>query len=65
MIKTANVPANVFDKLHSTVPYRKKEDVMKNINIDLRGLNPAPITPFTREGAVDYAACKKTRQLAG
>ncbi|GAB7197372.1 dihydrodipicolinate synthase family protein [Dickeya oryzae] len=32
---------------------------MKNINIDLRGLNPAPITPFTREGAVDYAACKK------
>ncbi|WP_226067485.1 dihydrodipicolinate synthase family protein [Dickeya zeae] len=32
---------------------------MKNINIDLRGLNPAPITPFTRDGAVDYAACKK------
>ncbi|AJC67523.1 dihydrodipicolinate synthase family protein [Dickeya ananatis] len=29
------------------------------MNIDLRGLNPAPITPFTREGAVDYAACKK------
>ncbi|PWC09202.1 dihydrodipicolinate synthase family protein, partial [Brenneria corticis] len=22
-------------------------------------LNPAPITPFTRDGAVDYAACKK------
>ncbi|MCL2897699.1 dihydrodipicolinate synthase family protein [Brenneria tiliae] len=32
---------------------------MKNINIDLRGLNPAPITPFTPDGAVDYAACKK------
>ncbi|WP_042872582.1 MULTISPECIES: dihydrodipicolinate synthase family protein [Dickeya] len=32
---------------------------MKDINIDLRGLNPAPITPFTRDGAVDYAACKK------
>lgn len=32
---------------------------MKNINIDLRGLNPAPVTPFTREGAVDYAAIKK------
>ncbi|UJR56667.1 dihydrodipicolinate synthase family protein [Dickeya zeae MS1] len=29
------------------------------MNIDLRGLNPAPITPFTRDGAVDYAACKK------
>lgn len=32
---------------------------MANINIDLRGLNPAPVTPFTRDGAVDYAAIKK------
>ncbi|MCL2892450.1 dihydrodipicolinate synthase family protein [Brenneria tiliae] len=32
---------------------------MTKINIDLRGLNPAPITPFTPYGAVDYAACKK------
>lgn len=32
---------------------------MTNIKIDLRGLNPAPVTPFTRDGAVDYAACKK------
>ncbi|WP_113628159.1 dihydrodipicolinate synthase family protein [Pectobacterium peruviense] len=32
---------------------------MTKINIDLRGLNPAPVTPFTRDGAVDYAACKK------
>ncbi|MCL2897694.1 dihydrodipicolinate synthase family protein [Brenneria tiliae] len=32
---------------------------MTKINIDLRGLNPAPITPFTPDGAVDYAACKK------
>ncbi|ANE77707.1 dihydrodipicolinate synthase family protein [Dickeya solani] len=29
------------------------------MTIDLRGLNPAPITPFTRDGAVDYTACKK------
>ncbi|WP_041658164.1 dihydrodipicolinate synthase family protein [Azoarcus sp. KH32C] len=29
------------------------------MDIDLRGLNPAPVTPFTRDGAVDYAACKK------
>lgn len=29
------------------------------INIDLRGLNPAPVTPFTNNGEVDYAACKK------
>ncbi|MCP5307711.1 MAG: dihydrodipicolinate synthase family protein [Zoogloeaceae bacterium] len=29
------------------------------MNIDLRGLNPAPVTPFTRDGAVDYAACKR------
>jgi 4-hydroxy-tetrahydrodipicolinate synthase len=28
-------------------------------DIDLRGLNPAPVTPFTLDGAVDYAACKK------
>ena len=24
--------------------------------LDLRGLNPAPVTPFTRDGAVDYPA---------
>lgn len=28
-------------------------------NIDLRGLNPAPVTPFTRDGAVDYAAIQR------
>ncbi|MCA7000188.1 hypothetical protein [Dickeya solani] len=28
---------------------------MKEITIDLRGLNPPTITPFTRDGAVDYA----------
>ena len=27
--------------------------------LDLRGLNPAPVTPFTRNGAVDYAAIKR------
>lgn len=32
---------------------------MSNINIDLRGLNPAPVTPFTLDGQVDYKACKK------
>lgn len=32
---------------------------MTKINIDLRGLNPAPVTPFNRDGSVDYAACKK------
>lgn len=32
---------------------------MSNIKIDLRGLNPAPVTPFTRDGKVDYAACKR------
>jgi len=38
---------------------------MKNINIDLRGLNPAPVTPFTRDGAVDYAAIKKLGSWLG
>lgn len=32
---------------------------MTKINIDLRGLNPAPVTPFTRDGAVDYPAIKR------
>ncbi len=27
--------------------------------IDLRGLVPAPVTPFTRDGAVDYAAIRR------
>lgn len=31
---------------------------MKNINIDLKGINPAPVTPFNRDGSVDYAAIK-------
>lgn len=30
---------------------------MKDIN--LRGLNPAPVTPFTLDGAVDYAAIQR------
>lgn len=32
---------------------------MSKPNIDLRGLNPAPVTPFTRDGAVDYAAIQR------
>ncbi|MEW6549703.1 MAG: dihydrodipicolinate synthase family protein [Spirochaetota bacterium] len=29
------------------------------MNIDLRGLNPAPVTPFNRDGSVDFAAIKR------
>lgn len=29
------------------------------MSIDLRGLTPAPVTPFTLDGEVDYAAIKK------
>lgn len=32
---------------------------MSKIGIDMRGLNPAPVTPFTLDGNVDYAAIKK------
>ena len=32
---------------------------MKNINIDLKGINPAPVTPFNRDGSIDYAAIKR------
>jgi hypothetical protein len=39
---------------------------MSQPTLDLRGLNPAPITPFTRDGAVDYAAIQRLgRWLAG
>lgn len=33
--------------------------------LDLRGLNPAPITPFTRDGAVDYPAIQRLGQWLG
>src|SRR5207344_2722717 len=33
-----------------------KESTMSLGNLDLRGLNPAPVTPFTVDGDVDYAA---------
>lgn len=32
---------------------------MSQIGFDMRGLNPAPVTPFTPEGAVDYAAIQR------
>ena len=32
---------------------------MSNSGFDMRGLNPAPVTPFTRDGAVDYAAIQR------
>lgn len=32
---------------------------MEKINIDLRGLNPAPVTPFTKDGSIDYPAIKR------
>ncbi len=38
---------------------------MKNIGIDVCGINPAPVTPFTRDGAVDYAAIKRIGSWLG
>lgn len=38
---------------------------MKNIDIDLRGINPAPVTPFNRDGSVDYAAIKRIGSWLG
>jgi len=34
-------------------------------SLDLRGLSPAPITPFTRDGAVDHAAIKRLGSWLG
>jgi len=36
-----------------------QEETMEKINIDLRGLNPAPVTPFTKDGSIDYPAIKR------
>lgn len=32
---------------------------MSQPGFDMRGLNPAPVTPFTRDGAVDYPAIQR------
>jgi 4-hydroxy-tetrahydrodipicolinate synthase len=34
-------------------------------SIDLRGLVPAPVTPFTRDGAVDHAAIQRLGSWLG
>lgn len=34
-------------------------------NLDLRGLTPAPVTPFTEDGAVDYAAIERLGSWLG
>lgn len=33
--------------------------------LDLRGLTPAPVTPFTRDGAIDHAAIKRLGSWLG
>ncbi|MFC6671151.1 dihydrodipicolinate synthase family protein [Marinobacterium aestuariivivens] len=38
---------------------------MTDINIDLRGLVPAPVTPFTRDGAVDHDAIQRLGSWLG
>lgn len=35
------------------------------IDIDLRGLTPAPVTPFTREGQVDFDAIQRLGSWLG
>ncbi|MCC6195993.1 MAG: dihydrodipicolinate synthase family protein, partial [Burkholderiales bacterium] len=32
---------------------------------DLRGLNPAPVTPFTRDGEVDFPAIQRLGSWLG
>ncbi|QKM46913.1 hypothetical protein B7760_00914 [Burkholderia glumae] len=34
-------------------------------SIDLKGLVPAPVTPFTRDGAVDYEAIQRLGSWLG
>jgi len=38
---------------------------MKKVGFDVSGLNPAPVTPFTRDGAVDYATIEKLGSWLG
>ncbi|GFZ46992.1 hypothetical protein JCM24511_04218 [Saitozyma sp. JCM 24511] len=35
------------------------------VNIDIRGLTPAPVTPFTEDGAVDYPAIQRLGSWLG
>ncbi|GKW50547.1 dihydrodipicolinate synthase family protein [Halomonas sp. NCCP-2165] len=35
------------------------------MSLDLRGLTPAPVTPFTRDGEIDYAGIKKLGSWLG
>jgi 4-hydroxy-tetrahydrodipicolinate synthase len=35
------------------------------VNIDVRGLTPAPVTPFTEDGAVDYPAIQRLGSWLG
>jgi 4-hydroxy-tetrahydrodipicolinate synthase len=55
-----------YSLLHAT-PWRIFSSAVSTLNqglfnmqaLDLRGLVPAPVTPFTRDGAVDYAGIKR------
>src|SRR5690606_21383020 len=40
----------------------RKETIM---TLDLRGLNPAPVTPFTEDGAVDFDAIQRLGSWLG
>ena len=35
------------------------------INIDLRGLTPAPVTPFNRDGSIDFDAIQRLGSWLG
>ena len=35
------------------------------MTLDLRGLSPAPVTPFTEDGAVDFAAIQRLGSWLG
>jgi dihydrodipicolinate synthase/N-acetylneuraminate lyase len=58
----ANVPASDPANTHGPF-FASEENDMKAL--DLRGLVPAPVTPFTRDGEVDHAAIQRLGSWLG
>src|ERR1700730_10149050 len=58
----ANVPASDPANTHGPF-FASEENDMKAL--DLRGLVPAPVTPFTRDGEVDHAAIHRLGSWLG
>src|SRR5688572_14087261 len=44
---------------------QRRDEKENEMTLDLRGLNPAPVTPFTEDGDVDYDAIQRLGSWLG